>query len=364
MKNVMIGELLGIKIELHYTFVLLFGFVFFLLLIFDPFHLLNYFVLLGILFTSVLFHELFHSFVALIKGIRVEKISLLPIGGIAYTQKMPEKPIDEFFLALAGPLFNFIIVILVMLVTYLFPGFGMPPTRLLRLEEGFNIALLQYPLFALLWVNFILGIFNLFFPALPLDGGRIARALLATKLGFIKATQIVSNASALLAIFLGIFGLLLGNLLIVIIAVFVFLGAKAEEQTANIKEMLQNVSFRKLIKKGIYLKQNNTLYDAFKIMKKLKKEFAFIRINDSFFYLDLEMLSKIDKNLWKKINVVRIAKRVKPLSSFKNAAYALNQLLEQNILALPVIVNGKLLGIIEEEDLADLYRFKKIEASA
>jgi len=363
MRSITIGKILGIKIELHYTFVLLLSIAFFLLLIFDPFHILNYGMLFFILFSSVLLHELFHSLVALLKGIRVEKISLLPIGGIAYTQKMPEKPVDELVIALAGPLFNFAIVIIILLIIHLFPNFGMPPSSIFSLESGMNIALLQYPLFALLWVNFILGIFNLFFPALPLDGGRVVRALLATKFGFVKATQIASNASSLLAIFLGLFGLLLGNLFIVIIAVFIFLGAKAEAQTASIKEVLQNLNFRSIIKKPLYAKPEETIQEIFLKMKRARKEYVLIKKQNNFYYLDLEIMAEIDKRLWKKVKAIRVAKKIVPLYSCKNAALALNTILEQDVLALPVIVDNRIIGVVEEPELAKLYKFKKIEAA-
>ena len=113
MNNLTFGRLFGIKLELHYTFVLLIILVAGLLILFDPGNFVAYFTLLFFLFVSVFIHELFHSLIAISQGTKVKKIMLLPIGGIAMTDKMPEKPMEELKMALAGPLFNLCLAALI-----------------------------------------------------------------------------------------------------------------------------------------------------------------------------------------------------------------------------------------------------------
>lgn len=191
------------------------------------------------LFFCVTLHELGHSLAARAFGIETREILLLPLGGLAQLSKNPEQPRQELWIALAGPLVNVIIVILLVLIgltpqidlfAYLMDGRGL--SEILNSEISLNNFLLW-----LLSANISLVIFNLI-PAFPLDGGRVLRALLAMGMGFPKATRLASAIGQFFAIAFGIYGLLSGNFLLALVAVFIFVGAAQETAVAESKTVL------------------------------------------------------------------------------------------------------------------------------
>src|SRR3990167_1924276 len=237
MAGLKLGSVFGIGVELHPTFVWLFAALAGVLLVF--------------LFVSVFVHELFHSLVALSKHVRVEKIVLLPIGGISMAEEMPEKPLDEFLVAIAGPLFNFLVVFLILFLVAVVPGLPWPHALFSGQADYALVeeAMLAYPLFALLWVNLMLGAFNLFVPALPMDGGRVLRALLSMVMCHAKATALASKISLGFAFLMALLGLLGGSLMLVVIAVFLYFGATYERDLTAMKETIRGADYGKIVSK-------------------------------------------------------------------------------------------------------------------
>lgn len=180
------------------------------------------------LFISVALHELGHSFVSIAKGYPVRDILLLPIGGVAQLARMPERPRDEFQVAIAGPLVSLAL-------------FGA-----LRTSAPWAAAL-HYP--SLARFAYLLGIINLqlflfnLLPSFPMDGGRILRAWLTPRKGRLVATRIAARLGKIMALIfgvLGIFGLpgvVSSNLLLVVIAVFIYTAASAEYRLVWLQEM-------------------------------------------------------------------------------------------------------------------------------
>lgn len=219
-------RLFGVPIRLHFTFVL---FVIFLVVLGfggSQSGLANA-VYLFVLFGCVLLHELGHALVARRYGIRTAEIVMFPIGGVSRLERQPQ-PKEEFWIALAGPLVNLLIAGgLYAFLTWqqrpVNPENISPPT-----DE--NLAL------RVLFGNLILAGFNLL-PAFPMDGGRVLRALLARHRGPDEATRAAAVAGRMLAIAMGLYGLLAGNFLLVFVAFFVYLGA-AQEGAAAVGRIL------------------------------------------------------------------------------------------------------------------------------
>lgn len=181
---------------------------------------LNGIIFITLLFACVVLHEFGHIAAARRYGIRTPDVTLLPIGGVASLERMPEKPSQEIVVALAGPAVN--VVIAVVLVAVL--GARIDLGELAGLQQsraGLDGLVLQ-----LATANIALVLFNLV-PAFPLDGGRVLRALLATWLGYARATRVAATIGQVFAVVLGFFGLL-GNPLLVLVAIFVFLAAAGE----------------------------------------------------------------------------------------------------------------------------------------
>lgn len=185
--------------------------------------------LMAALFFCVVLHELGHSLVAKAFGLPVKEIVLLPIGGVSRMEKNPEKPLHELLISVAGPLVNVVIagVLFGAAGTSLEGASATDLAAKLKGAPSFETALLW-----LLAMNVMLFAFNML-PAFPMDGGRVLRAVLAMFLPFGTATRVAAGVGQVLALGLGTWGLLGGNLLLALIAVFVFLGAgqeRAEEK--------------------------------------------------------------------------------------------------------------------------------------
>lgn len=230
-----IGGFFGIDVYLHFTFVLLLGFLGFATWrsTGDFEAALNGVAFVAALFGCVLLHEFGHALMARRYGIKTSDITLLPIGGVARLERMPENPRQELFVVLAGPAVN--LVIAGVLFVWVAGTGGFPTITDLSLADG-------PVLHRLMVVNLILVVFNLL-PAFPMDGGRVLRALLAVRLGRRRATAIAANVGQGMAIFFGIVGFFY-NPFLVFIAIFVFIGAQAEAGLVEMQAALKGLRVR------------------------------------------------------------------------------------------------------------------------
>ncbi len=229
-----IARFAGINVFVHWTFLILLGWIYFSYLGQGNSALesLNGVWFILALFACVLLHEFGHALTGRRYGIKTERITLLPIGGVASMEKMPEKPIQELWVALAGPAVNVVIALLLFAVLYATDGF--PNLEELEASQLNNFSKLF--LFNLFVVNVLLVVFNLI-PAFPMDGGRVLRALLAMYYDRGRATQIASQIGQFLAIafvFLGLFY----NFWLIFIGIFIYLGAGAEANYESTRAVL------------------------------------------------------------------------------------------------------------------------------
>ena len=240
----------GIQLRIHITFLLLIGWlafgyyaeggsaaalgrVFFILL----------------LFLCVVLHEFGHAFAAKAFGINTPDITLLPIGGVARLERMPEEPVQELIIALAGPAVNVIIAICLFLVI---GSRGLMNAA--TIQGGDLIA-------QLLMINVMLLLFNLL-PAFPMDGGRVLRALLATRLSYARATQIAASIGQGCAFVFGFIGLI-WNPFLLFIALFVYIGASQEAALAQMKDVSRRFPVSSaMVREFRSLPKNATLQEA------------------------------------------------------------------------------------------------------
>jgi len=225
----------GIDVYVHATFLLLIAFLAFSDLIAGQgvAAIVRATSLILAVFTSVVLHEFGHALMARRFGVLTRDITLLPIGGIARLEKMPDQPGQQLLVAVAGPAVNLAIAVL------LFGVVGVLDVQvgLESLRHAGGPFLTQ-----LMWINVSLAAFNLL-PGYPMDGGRVLRALLAMRMAPERATQTAARVGQGVAVIFGLVGLLLSPLLIVI-AVFVWLGAQAEHTFSTVKVALGGLSVR------------------------------------------------------------------------------------------------------------------------
>jgi Zn-dependent protease len=247
-----IARLWGIPVRLHWTFLLLFVALGMLASGREdagPYFLWSSLMVL-VIFLCVVLHEFGHALTARRFGVRTVDIILSPIGGIARLDRLPPKPIEEFLVAIAGPLVNVAIAALVYVVIWLS---GMDLTQgLLALlgpdmqeDSGFSFAGSFLP--AILFLNITLAVFNLL-PAFPMDGGRILRALLSIRLGRLRATRIAATIGQILAVGLILFGLWQFSIITALIGGFIFITAMREYQGVRMDERLQRARVAELFR--------------------------------------------------------------------------------------------------------------------
>jgi len=229
-----IGRIAGIDVYVHPTFLLLLAWV----------ALVHYFAhgdlgeaLYGLgfilaLFGIVVLHELGHALTARRYGIRTRDITLLPIGGVARLERIPEDPWQELVVAVAGPAVNVVMAAGIYVGLALGQGLSLSPVvSVFRVGGGF--------LEQLFWVNVTLVVFNLI-PAFPMDGGRVLRALLAMRLDYVRATQIAASIGQGFALLFGLLGLFV-NPFLIFIALFVWLAGAQEAGVVQMRSALGGI---------------------------------------------------------------------------------------------------------------------------
>jgi len=229
-----LGEIAGIKVFVHWTFFLLIGWIF-------TMHLMAgrgpaaagmgvLFILA--LFACVVLHEFGHALAARRYGVATRDITLLPIGGVARLERIPRNPTHELVVALAGPAVN-VVIAAILLVGLLAFGGGEITSNLLAFQGNFFAQLMA--------VNIFLVAFNMI-PAFPMDGGRVLRALLARRMNYARATIVAARVGQGIAVLFALAGLfVLGNPMLLLVALFVFFGARAEAGAVQVTDTLSGM---------------------------------------------------------------------------------------------------------------------------
>jgi stage IV sporulation protein FB len=311
-----------------------------------------------LLFGIVVLHELGHSVAAQHYGVPVTQIVLLPIGGVAQLERIPENPIQELVIAIAGPLVNFVIAIVLYLVHQLF-GIGGISTgdtmgMLAGVERGGINAVFNYVFAA----NLFLALFNLV-PAFPLDGGRVLRALLATRLDYGRATAIAVNIGQTLAWLAGLWGFLNGDFFLILIAIFVYTGAGQEGQLVQLRR-----AFAKLTVDRAYSRQprtlnpQSTLQEAIDLtLTTFQSEFPVAEGERLVGLLTYQRLVEALNQSGAQTPVREVMLTdVKPVGPNESMFDVQQRMAEQRLDAIPVVENGRFLGLLTNRDVSELFR--------
>ena len=343
-----LGRFAGIDVFIHATFLLILAWVGY-----------NYWVqyenwvevLLGLLFVLVLFgcvilHEYGHALTARRYGIRTRDITLYPIGGMARLERMPDRPIEELWVALAGPAVN--LVIAAILMTYLFLAHGIDSLAIGNMAQGSFVE-------RLMLVNLYLVAFNLV-PAFPMDGGRVLRALLALRLEYFRATQIAANIGQGMAFLFGFVGMIT-NPFLVFIAMFVWMGSAQEANMVQVRHSLGGIPIVRAMQTNFQvLSPGDTLARVVElILSSSQQDFPVVEDgNNVVGILDRDrFISALAKN-GQTTTVAEVMHRNVPNVESQNMVeMALARLQETGSKILPVTQAGKLVGLITSENISE-----------
>lgn len=305
-------------------------------------------LILGV-FVCVTLHELCHALQAKKFGVRVDTIVLLPIGGVASMGSIPDKPYQEFRIAIAGPLFN---IILAAILYY-------PAYRFLGSDIFFSMNLTTWPhvIAYLYWLNILLAIFNLL-PAFPMDGGRILRALLARVMTLQKATRIAVGFGYLFIFLFVVWGIMNGSIWLLIIAFFVYVSATQEASHVEITETLKRLKVKDILSDGYLSVGTDT-----KLSKVL--EMVFHSHQEDFPVMENGLLIGIvtRADIVSAIHQFGVEKIVRdimiknfPAASPSDSLTKIHKLMEgSGLRAIPIMEAGRLVGLITMEDLGKIY---------
>lgn len=316
-----------------------------------------------LLFFSVTLHELGHSLQALKYGVKVRDITLMPMGGLARLEEIPEEPNKELRIALAGPLVNFGIAALLIGV-----GALLNARALITLEElqaSFGSVSWSGLLAYLTSANLILGLFNLI-PAFPMDGGRVLRALLAKKMNHAKATKIAAQVGQGFALLMGLWGFMSGSWTLVLIAIFVWMGAGQENQGTQVKHTLGGTTVGQAMTRSPQaLQVNDPLSKAVELTLSTSQadfpvlEWGSNRVAGLLCEIDLlRGLQSLGANAAVREVMrtrIRFATPDEPLHA------AQQKMLVNRARALPVLnPEGELIGLLTADDINEAYRLMAI----
>jgi Zn-dependent protease len=360
-----LGQIRGIKVSVHWTFLLLIAWIVFsnvregrtaIDILWSIGFILSIFV-------CVVLHEFGHALTAQHYNIKTKDITLYPIGGIARLESMPKKPKEELIVALAGPAVNLVLVMLLILFV----------NREL-LSDPANLAVIGPDNFLLAFVavNFWLAVFNLI-PAFPMDGGRVFRALLSFKLNRAKATQIAAALGQTLAVGFILLGFY-GNPFLILIGVFIFLGAKAESNFVQAEALMQGYILNNITMHDMPTLQANThVSDAVKeLLNSQNRNFVIVENETIVGTLNERELIKALQDKSEEQTLVRdiMNEKVLSLPSDMTVQDAWLQMQRDNK-SIAIVRNGEqVVGMIDIDNLAEFIlvqsarqKFSEIEAS-
>ncbi len=361
MKGVLkLGNVSGIKIEVHWTFTLLLVWVVFLDIQRGGTFQTTLFnmALILVLFACVILHELGHALTAKKFNIKTKKITLLPIGGVASLEKMPDKPGEELLVALAGPAVNVIIAVLLSLAIPLRSYFNFD--NVVIDEMLFQPSLPNF-LFYLFIANVMLVVFNMI-PAFPMDGGRVLRALLSFKLGRVKATAIAATLGQAMALIFFVLGLLF-NPFLVLIAFFIFFGAYGENQMVKQTSLLEgHVAREAMLTHITLLAPENTIKEVVDILLAgTEKDFVVLQDGQ---IMGLVFQKNIIKNAGNPSLLVRdiMHRDFKTIDESTEIVKVLELISKEKHSFIPVTSGNKLLGAIDMVNISEFILLKTSSA--
>jgi Zn-dependent protease len=310
---------------------------------------------ISFLFVIVTLHELGHSFAAQYFDVPVKQIVLSPLGGVAQLNEMPEKPIQEFIIAIAGPAVNLVIAII---MGALAAGLNISlanPMAALTGVGGFTLTSLFIYVF---FYNIFLALFNLI-PAFPLDGGRVLRSLLAMRLEYVRATNIAATIGRFAALLLGIYGLTGGGFFIILIAGFIFMAGQQEAQAVRLRSFLRSFTVQQVFSESAYrLTPDSPLRQANDLMVfGGQRNFPVVEDDQLVGFLTQRDLLKGLQTAVLHSRIAQMMRRdIQPVGCDDDLHEVLQRMSKEGLEALPVTNGTRFLGLITQRHILELLK--------
>ncbi len=341
MQSFKICRIYGIDVKVHFSLAFILAFLIYAFYVMPPPYGFSDFpsktrLIMAIVtsiafFGCILFHELCHSYFAIKFGSKVKGIILFIFGGVSLIDPIPREPKKEFIMAVAGPAGSFLIAF----ISYFLMHLPFP--------------ILSRFFFIMYYFNLILGAFNLI-PAFPMDGGRVLRSVLAERMGYVKATKVAAEVGRFMAIGMAILGLLMPNIWLILIALFVYLGAGEEERHVTLEGILRKFRVYDIMTPNpICVTPDMPKNKVLELMLKYK-HLGYPVVDEDGRLLGIVTLHDILEREGELVGDV-MSKEVVFLKPEDTADKALKLMTERGIGRLPVVENGKIVGIVTRSDI-------------
>lgn len=348
-----VGRIAGIDVKLHWTFLLLLGWiaVSFAMQGDGIASALWGSALLVSVFGCVLLHELGHALAARPFGIKTRDITLLPIGGLARLDRMPRDPKQELWIAIAGPLVN--VVIAAGLWGVLFALNRVQPVVPESLVTGTTAGFVSN----LMWLNIAMVLFNLL-PAFPMDGGRVLRASLGLVTDYSRATDIAAATGQGMAMLFAVAGLFL-NPWLLLIALFVFVSAGAEAQEVRFREMVRHVEVRDAMMTDFRtLEPDDSLsFAAETLLAGSQQDFPVVDSESGTIHGVLQRQTLI-REICNQNGFQSVSESMDPITQSvavnRSLGEAVQLMRELQTPCLPVVSEGRIVGVLTTENIGEL----------
>lgn len=370
--------LFGIPVHLHWSFGLIFLYATWIgyanqMGAIGTIWLMGFFVAL---FGCVLLHEYGHALTAKRYGVNTQDIILTPIGGIARLERMPEKPVQELLVAIAGPMVNVVIALLLFgLSTLIFRGdswemfrwfldqqfsFSGEESGDVIEETGIEPTGLLFYMPVLLATNIALVLFNLI-PAFPMDGGRVLRALLAMRVGRVRATRVAALVGQGIAVLFVAFGLWWEAHSLALIGVFVFITARAENNMVRLDDVFKKARVRDIVRTNFtHLYSNDWMQTPITLLQQgLERHFLVFDLHERLIGVleEADIVQAARKNDLSASIEQYMKQEVAVVESGDSLAQAY-YLLKQDHRILAVHAGDALVGVLDENGLHNYLRLK------
>lgn len=317
-------------------------------------------IVVSLLFVIVTLHELGHSFAALNYGVPVEQIVLLPIGGVAQLKEIPENPVQELVIAVAGPAVNFALAVLFGAVAL---AFNISLSNVVEIFTRAPEITFESIFLYTFYYNLFLAVFNLL-PAFPMDGGRILRALLATRIRYSRATAVAVSIGRGIAFLMGLYGFLGGGFFIIILAIFIYIGAGQEGAMVEVRSVLRGLHVGQAFSRDVAtLRPDNTLQDAVNVtFSSLQASFPICVDGEIVGILSYPQLVRALNEHGPQKLIGEVMQRDVPAVSPYDELYKVQrQMQTSQVDAFPVLENGRFVGLITSRDINEVYNLLSID---
>jgi len=362
-----LGKILGIPIHVHFTFLIILALFSWFFATIDltiwTFNLgfgneaipfigkIGLGLLVSLLFfLCVLLHEIAHSYIAMRMGQKVRGITLFIFGGISQLDDIPHNPPLELKITLAGPIISIALAAFFFFLAFITNTLdGIPSFNLIAIAMG-----------TLSFYNLLIGLFNLI-PAFPLDGGRVLRALLATRMEYGRATKTAATIGKIIAVLMAIIGIFL-NIWLTLVAIFIYIGASQEEKTVEMSLALEGITVKDIMSTTVVTVPPNMPLDELSNYMMIHKHMGYPVTENSKLigivtFNDLHGHKKNSESLLIKDIMTT---PVITISPGNNAIDAFKIMARHHVGRLVVTKNNHIQGMISRSDLFHAVKLKEI----